>query len=429
MKTLTGTAISSFGGLNFVLEELNNLKINNIIENHLPVLVHQSKYTWTDIIYSYWSVIFCGGDCAEDIHTNFKHSFRNNPLLKLPSADRILDRIKSLAEPVNEFKTERGKTLNKFSINENINDLNLKILNRIRRFDNQSVVLDYDNTFVFAQKADSQMTYLKEYGYCPGVGIIGSDIVFIENRNGNSPAHVLQAETFERMFSILKKHNIKVNIFRADSATYQFDTIDVITKHTDEFYIKARRNEPIAEAIKSITEWTEIHTNGKIMYRGSTDYTPFIRTANRAGKLDELKTYRLVVTKEAKHDGQLDLFTGEACVYSCILTNNFDKSEDEVVYFYNQRGKQEREFDILKNDFAWNKMPFSRIEENTVFLILMAICRNLYNYLIEHFSKVTNLLSPTYRLKKFIFRFICIPAKWIKTSGVYKLRIYGTLRC
>ena len=98
-----------------------------------------------------------------------------------------------------------------------------------------------------------------------------------------------------------------------------------------------------------------------------------------------------------------------------------------TLYFYNQRGKQEREFDILKNDFIWNKMPFSKLEQNTVFLITTAICRNIYNHIISTFSKRYKNLSPEYRIKKFIFRFICIPAKWIKSSRLWKLRVYGEI--
>ena len=73
-------------------------------------------------------------------------------------------------------------------------------------------------------------------------------------------------------------------------------------------------------------------------------------------------------------------------------------------------------------------MPFSKLEHNTVFLIITAMCRNLYNYIITDFSKKYKNLSPKFRIKKFIFRFICIPAKWIKTSRMYKLKIYGNIR-
>lgn len=109
------------------------------------------------------------------------------------------------------------------------------------------------------------------------------------------------------------------------------------------------------------------------------------------------------------------------------MTNDYEMSEDQVVYFYNQRGAIEKEFDILKNDFGWQNLPFSKIEENTVFLIFTAICRNLYAHIIESFSNRFKALSPKYRIKKFIFRFIIIPAKWIKQSRYWKLKLYGEI--
>ena len=98
MKILKGFQISSFGGLNFVLEAFNTIGVNKIIDTHLPKLAEQSKYSWKDILYSYWSVFFCGGDCAEDISVNLKNGMNDNPFLKLPSPDRILNRLKELAE-------------------------------------------------------------------------------------------------------------------------------------------------------------------------------------------------------------------------------------------------------------------------------------------------------------------------------------------
>ena len=138
-----------------------------------------------------------------------------------------------------------------------------------------------------------------------------------------------------------------------------------------------------------------------------------------------MKEYRVVVTKEARKDGQINIFTGEAYNYSPIMTNDFEMTDDEVVYFYIARGAQEREFDILKNDFGWNKMPFSKLEQNTVFLIIMAMCRYLYAHIIEKFSKMIEFLSSHFRIKKFIFRFICILGKWVCTGCTKNLRLYG----
>jgi transposase len=183
--------------------------------------------------------------------------------------------------------------------------------------------------------------------------------------------------------------------------------------------------------IAKIDNWKEIpideeaKSDDKTIFRGDTTFTPFQTVAKKEKKEHLLKTYRLVVTKEKRRDGQINLFTGEAFDYYGIITNDEQMSNEEIVDFYNQRGAREKEFDILKNDFGWNKMPFSRLDYNAVYLIVTAMCRNLYGHIISWLSKKYKGLSSKFRIKKFIFRFICIPAKWIRNSRSWKLRMYG----
>lgn len=427
MKIINSPAISAFGGLNFVLKELTDLDINNLFNEILPELPEQSKYSWKDIIMSYWSIIFCGGDCAEDMSVNIQQGLRSNPFIKAPSPDRLLARLKELSDSSIKLKKNRSDVSNEFSYNNTLSELNIRLLKRVKAFKNKDVVLDYDNTFVYTKKADAKRTYTKGFGYCPGVGMVGNNIVYVENRNGNCAPHTLQDETLERMFELLKRNSVKVNIFRADAASYQFSTINTINKYVNRFYIRAKVNDTVSEAISKIKEWKEIQIDGEVFYRGSIKFIPFTNTARRFKQKELLKEYRLVVTKQIRRDGQLNLFTGEAYNYSPILTNDFEKTEDEVVVFYNHRGKEEREFDILKNDFAWNKLPFSKLEQNTVFMIITAMCRNIYEYIIQKFSRKYKTLQKQFRLKKFIFRFICIPAKWVKTGRQNTLRLYGCI--
>ncbi len=423
MKIINSTHVNPFGGLNFVLEEFEQQGIGELLEQNLPKLPNQCKYSWKDILYAFWSIYFCGGDCIEDIATNLKKFLEEIPYLQIPSPDRILDRFKELSLPKTTIKTPRGKRDHQLSIHEHINALNIKILMKVQGLGKAPLTLDYDNTYVFNNKADSNNTYLKQYGYCPGVGIIGNNIVYVENRNGNSHAGILQHETLSRMFSLLDNHNVVVNSFRADSASYLNEVVELVAKKVTNFYIKARINASVAKAIKDIEHWQRIETKQETVYRGEILFTPFLR-ANR-GKKASLKTYRLVVSKVERKDKQTNLFTNEAYIYSAILTNDFDAEPTEIVYFYNQRGTTEKEFDVLKNDFGWNNLPFSKLEQNTVFMIFSAICRNLYHHIITRFTTKFEGLKTNFRIKKFIFRFITIPAKWVKSSRQYKLRIYG----
>ena len=427
MKIQNSSSVSPFGGLNYVLETFDKLGIDKFLISQFPRLAPQCKYTWKDILYSYWSVFFCGGDCAEDLAFNLKPTLSPHPKINMPSPDRVLERIKALSLPSRFFKTERGQTVHQFSINKYLNQINLKLLKKLALIHEKQNILDYDNTLIFTEKSDAKNTYQKKYGYCPGVGIIGKNIVYIENRNGNSNPETLQKQTLERMFDILEENDIHISAFRADGASYTLATIAEIDKRVEKFYIRGRVYDTFADILNEVKEWSKVEFHGKTVYRASILFTPFTKVAKRTKQEHLLKQYRLVITKEARDDGQINLFTGEAFNYRAILTNDFELSDNDVVFFYNQRGATEREFDVLKNDFGWNNMPFSKMEQNHVFLIITSMCRNLYNYIINSFSKLYRQLKPHFRIKKFIFRFICIPAKWFYSGREWKLRIYGQI--
>lgn len=250
----------------------------------------------------------------------------------------------------------------------------------------QPIVLDHDNTLIFAEKADATRTYLKQLGYAPGAGIIGNRIAYVENRNGHSDAQTLQHDTLSRMFSLLNSEGIKPDVFRGDGASYSSKTIETIDENVSKFYVRGRMSGLVGLAIDQIEDWKEIQIDDQPAYRGSIRFKPFENLSKRAGIEYTVKEYRLVITKQLRADRQLNVFTGEAYNYHPILTNDFEMSDDEVVFFYNQRGAIEKEFDVLKNDFGWNIMPFSRLEHNNVYLILTAMCRNLYAHVIEAFS-------------------------------------------
>lgn len=136
------------------------------------------------------------------------------------------------------------------------------------------------------------------------------------------------------------------------------------------------------------------------------------------------KTYRLVIQRQKRIDGELDLWEGEY-TYRCILTNDYESSEKEIVEFYNLRGGKERIFDDMNNGFGWNRLPKSFMGENTVFLLLMALIRNFYKFIMARLDVKRFGLKATSRIKTFIFKFISVPAKWVRTSRKYVLNIYS----
>jgi hypothetical protein len=138
------------------------------------------------------------------------------------------------------------------------------------------------------------------------------------------------------------------------------------------------------------------------------------------------KPYRYVVSRSANKTGQTDVFLGDNFIYRAIITNDLPSSDQEVVEYYNQRESSEKIFDEMNNDFGWANLPFSFLEQNTVYMLITAMCRNFYLYILEKLAKKLPFVENTFRLKKFIFRFIVVPYKWIIKGGQKTLKLFTT---
>tara|TARA_B110000238_G_C16102327_1_gene428753 strand:+ start:757 stop:1029 length:273 start_codon:yes stop_codon:yes gene_type:complete len=86
--------------------------------------------------------------------------------------------------------------------------------------------------------------------------------------------------------------------------------------------------------------------------------------------------------REKANAAQIDLFTKDTMKYRTILTNDWTSSEQEIIEYYNLRGKIEKVFDVMNNDFGWKPLPFSFLNQNGTFMILTAMIRNFYTYFI-----------------------------------------------
>ena len=89
------------------------------------------------------------------------------------------------------------------------------------------------------------------------------------------------------------------------------------------------------------------------------------------------------------------------------------------------RDGKERIFDDMNNGFGWNRLPKSFMAQNTVFLLMTALIRNFYKAIMQRLKTHEFGLRATSRIKTFVFKFISVPAKWIKTSRRHVLNIYS----
>lgn len=415
--TYSKDSINSFGGINFADTIIKNASVYSIIDQELGKRGSRAEYSYSDLIRSYFLMTLCGGECAEDITEHLGGELSNVKQLDVCSADTLLRMQKELSTEKQTF-VSKTNIEHEFNTNLDMNNLMVKLLLGTGQLltQDQGYILDYDNQFIPTDKFDSKRSYKKADGYFPGIASIGNYPVYIENRNGNSNVKYKQAETLTRAYDILRQNNIKIKHSRMDCGSFAKDIIPVVASNSEYFYIRAQRCANLHALLEEIDHWEEHEIGYKQYQLASIEYKPF----------GQDKSYRYVISREKRIDAQADLFTGDHFSYRAIMTNNREMSDLDVVEFYNDRGDSERLFDQMNNDFLWKKMPFSFLQENTVFLIMMAICRNLFHFLTDFISKKVEFIKPNFRLKKFIFRFMTFPSKWIKRGRQDILKLFTT---
>lgn len=411
----TSTSISPFAGISFANAIFNNCGLSQLIDKELGSRVSTVGYSYSDIIRNYANIIFSGGTCAEDIQTHLGKYLKAIPNNNVPSADTMLRGVKQLATENQVFTSQQDKQYT-FSINTGLNRLNIKSLILTDQLQpGNEYDFDYDNQVIATRKYDAKKTYKKNHGYLPGVASIDDMIVYIENRDGNANVKFEQAATLSRAYGLLQEQGISIKRSRMDAGSYSKDIIKVVAQHSKLFYIRANRCAELFEQLLQIENWQTVEINYKLYQVASIKFTNFFADQN----------YRLVIMREKSGNNQLNLLTGDNFIYRSILTNDWESNEKQVIEYYNQRGKSEKLFDVMNNDFCWKHLPCSFIDENTSFLIITALIKNFYNYMVAKISEVFSEIKPTTRLKRFIFRFISVSGKWIYTARQWILKLYS----
>jgi len=102
-----------------------------------------------------------------------------------------------------------------------------------------------------------------------------------------------------------------------------------------------------------------------------------------------------------------------------------------VTRFYNGRDDNERNFDILNNAFNCNQLPFSFMDANMVYMFAAALSFPLFDpiairWIKQVFFNKGVIEITVMRCKKFLFDFMILPAKWIKTGRQWGYKIFTT---
>ena len=405
MYKIFNSKVTPFGGIHLIHEQLLSHGVIDFINNKLGKRVKTVGYNYSDILLSRIYTSFCGGNATEDVNYVRANTLEQLRGICIPSADTILRGDMELSTKCNLLETTSGKK-NKININTKMNKF---LVDSVIKFDqlipsDKGLIYDFDHQFIPADKYDAEYSYKKKKGYFPGVATISNIPVYIEGRNGNCNVKNAQLSTHKRALSLLASKGIKPSLARMDCGSYVKEITDYFHKENIIFSIRASNSESLLTMAADTDNWRPRTINFQDMEVNSFNY--------QFGKYK----HRIVAYRMPNKTDQLSVFTGDAKKYLFIITNDLDISEKEAIEFYNKRGDSERVFDIQNNDFNWNSMPHSFLNENTVYLIIMAVAHIMYKWVLNIFADKIDGLTKTSRLKKFIFRFVNMLAKFTRSG-------------
>lgn len=405
MNKIFNSKVTPFGGIHLIHEQLFAHGAIDFIDNQLGARVKTVGYNYSDILLSRIYTAFCGGNATEDVNYLRDNTLKHLKGIEIPSADTILRGDVELSVPCDCLETASGK-INKINVNTKMNEflVNSAIVFNQLNPRNKSLTYDFDHQFIAADKYDAEYSYKNKKGYFPGIATISNIPVYIEGRNGNCNVKTAQLSTHKRALKVLSDKGVKPRYARMDCGSYIKEVTNHFHKEDILFSIRALNSETLLTMAADTENWKSCTINFQDMEINSFKY--------QFGDYE----HRIVAYRMPNKTGQRSVFTGDAKKYLFIITNDWDISEKEAIAFYNKRGDSERVFDIQNNDFNWNSMPHSFLEENTVYLIIMAIAHIMYKWLLNIFSKLVDGLTKTSRLKKFIFRFVATVAKFTRSG-------------
>ncbi|MCW3072754.1 MAG: hypothetical protein JWO44_2644 [Bacteroidetes bacterium] len=394
------------------------------------------------------------------------------PGLKVPSHDtvgRIMQKVSTKPKMERNITKAKEAKISFTHYDDNIpmNELLVKSTKLIGALkENVSYTMDIDATFINTLKRGALRILDKngnldhgKIGFNPMICLIGSLPVFISMRSGNAAANFRITECLESSLKLLEESKIKVGRIISDAAGFTKTAMALIDNKGIKFnmrFIYKKNYIDFNEKLQSCSTWreTEIetanffwdcevadipHKMSKMYYEteDAKDYRVvalriptdemLLRTLGkeeierRAMIKEKMKILakKKILKEEGKpYEDKHWKVIGDY-QYKFYITNDYDKTCEEIIIEYNKRGGAERKFSFLKDELSYELPPFAEMNHNTVFLIVAALANNIFRGVLELFKDKVPGLKLTNRLPEFRELFINVACTYIRDTFVF----------
>jgi hypothetical protein len=427
-----------FGGIGAVHALVTRLRLDNAINENVPLLKTHVPYFESDHVLNIAYNVMTGGTCLEDIDRLRDDASYADSL----SAQRIPD------------PTTAGDFLRRFQaadigrLQETLNQARQKVWAQQPKSFFRKGIIDVDGTIAPTTgecKQGMDISYKGIWGYAPLIVSLANtkETLYLVNRPGNQTSATGAGEWIDRALEVTADF---------DQLWLRGDTDFSLTAHLDTWEGKvkfvlgydARPNlVALAQQIQE-TAWQKLERRAR--YEVQT--TPRARPENvkecivreRAYKNIRLeseqvaefsyqpgkcqKPYRMVVVRKnlSVEKGEQVLF--DDLRYFFYLTNDRTLSAAEIVFFANQRCDQENVIEQLKNGVNALRMPSDDLLSNWAYMVIAALAWNLKSWygLMAPDPSVGQAIARM-EFKSFLHSFILIPCQILKTGRRLVFRV------
>lgn len=428
---------------------VKHLGLDDTINHMARVFKIHLPYTEADHVLNIAYNLLCGGTCLE--HLEWLRT--NEGYLDALDADRIPD-----PTTAGDF-CRRFNPWDVFALSEAFNQTRLKVWARQPDEFFDEAFVDADGSMVETTgecKQGIDINHKGQWGYHPLIVSLANtgEPLYIHNRSGNRPSHQNAAIYLNLSIGLCRKAGFRKITLRGDTDFSQTEHLDgwhddgvrfifgfdampnlyeIVENLNDSawepltrrprYEIKTqprRKPENAKQRIVQEREFKNIHTRRE--YVAEFEYQP--RNCSRSYRM-------IVVWKDLETtQGQLKLFNDSRCFY--YITNDRQRSAEEIVFAANDRCGQENLIGQLKDDAPVLTAPVDGLVSNGAYMTMAGLAWSLKIWVAlllpengrwaeKHAKEKRTLLRMN--LSTFRKAFIDVPAQIVRSGRriVYRL--------
>lgn len=392
--------LTSFAGLPLLTELAHSSGLVNGLDAIAGLWERHGKYRTSDYVLGLAMTLAAGGEGLDDTRVLREDAgLKAMTIPAMPAANSLGDFLRRFGH----------RTIHR------LGGVNAGLARQTLAETGDALTLDVDSSLVEAHKEEALWSYKGFPGYNPLLAWVEETDVFLAGvfREGNAApqSHVRSLLHYCRK-ALPKGRRLRL---RSDSAGYRLDVMDYCLRHGIDFAIGADLDPAVREAIEEIPDgkWQLVVRGNDTFLLAETIHVP------GAGNNDyDLPALRLVVTR--KLSGQLELFKDPLKHRAIIASMPPAMNTEQVLDFYNDRGKAEKAIGELKNGFGLEKLPCGQLMANAAFLQTAMIAYNL----VQLFKR--RALPKSWRtlgIKSLRFRLLGQAGRVIRHAGQIVLKL------